>query len=276
MIVIVDFLLKISIFVVFSWKIHCHYVFKWKIGYCCTVQWNMESVFIPSIHDFTIKDPIFSSLKIPTIMYTHNIFVFQLTSFLFEKFHQNWKTKCFGYSFVIFVEGVWSIRFWLLETKSWILRSWRKFSLYSLSWMESLSMDWNQWLYYVLHRKRNCTWWRWRVRIYCCLVLFVLLSNDVFDHTISIHIDICWCRGTFGLWIDSEFLYGSSDYCETFMNNCLASEKDFKCTVVECWGFHEPSKERRDQSPPKRTSILDIVWFVHCNKLRISSLNKLL
>jgi LysM repeat protein len=82
--------------------------------------------------------------------------------------------------------------------------------------------------------------------------------NDYVMYSTENEIALGGGGGTFGLWIDSDFLYGSSGYCETFMNNCLASTTDFKCTVVECWGFHESHKPL-DSSPPKKKSILDIV-----------------
>jgi len=41
----------------------------------------------------------------------------------------------------------------------------------------------------------------------------------------------------FGLWIDNDFLRGSSSPCETFMNSCLASSEQFKCLDIEIWGL---------------------------------------
>jgi LysM repeat protein len=51
--------------------------------------------------------------------------------------------------------------------------------------------------------------------------------------------------GKFALWLDSEFYMGSSGYSETFMNECLASGEDFKCTVFECWGFVAPKDAKK-------------------------------
>jgi len=40
-----------------------------------------------------------------------------------------------------------------------------------------------------------------------------------------------------GLWIDCNFEFGGSAPSETFGNKCLASSEDFKCAVLEVWGF---------------------------------------
>lgn len=42
-------------------------------------------------------------------------------------------------------------------------------------------------------------------------------------------------NGKYGLWLDSELYYGNSDTCETFENDKLSKEIDFKCKVVELW-----------------------------------------
>jgi len=39
----------------------------------------------------------------------------------------------------------------------------------------------------------------------------------------------------FGLWLDSEFDHGSSVSCDTFLNEPLASEVDFKAVMFEAW-----------------------------------------
>jgi len=41
----------------------------------------------------------------------------------------------------------------------------------------------------------------------------------------------------FGLWLDSEFLHGNSQLCETFLNEPLASTVDFRCLKLEVWGM---------------------------------------
>jgi len=42
----------------------------------------------------------------------------------------------------------------------------------------------------------------------------------------------------FGLWLDSDFLNGSSYPCDTFDNDTsIATKEDFECLVVEIWGF---------------------------------------
>jgi hypothetical protein len=43
--------------------------------------------------------------------------------------------------------------------------------------------------------------------------------------------------GHFGLWLDENFLHGSSYNCETYGNRSLATTEDFLCTGVEAWGF---------------------------------------
>ncbi|EGG20785.1 WD-40 repeat-containing protein [Cavenderia fasciculata] len=40
---------------------------------------------------------------------------------------------------------------------------------------------------------------------------------------------------SFGLWMDTDFLHGSSGVCETFKNQCLSYASDFNPIVVECW-----------------------------------------
>jgi len=52
----------------------------------------------------------------------------------------------------------------------------------------------------------------------------------------------------FGLWMDSDFERGSSTYCETFDNPCLASSEDFQIIAVEVWGFSEPTSPEIVQS----------------------------
>ena len=43
--------------------------------------------------------------------------------------------------------------------------------------------------------------------------------------------------GHFGLWLDEDFLHGSSYNCETYGNHPLATTEDFLCTGIEAWGF---------------------------------------
>ncbi|EFA83014.1 hypothetical protein PPL_03796 [Heterostelium album PN500] len=44
-------------------------------------------------------------------------------------------------------------------------------------------------------------------------------------------------NGKYGLWLDSEFNEGTSSRSETFDNDPLANEEDFKCVGMEIWGF---------------------------------------
>jgi hypothetical protein len=39
----------------------------------------------------------------------------------------------------------------------------------------------------------------------------------------------------FGLWLDSDFLYGSSHPCGTYLNQVISSEVDFTCVHLELW-----------------------------------------
>jgi len=43
--------------------------------------------------------------------------------------------------------------------------------------------------------------------------------------------------GGHGLWLDQDFNYGSSNGSETFLNDILSGEPDFKCIGIEVWGF---------------------------------------
>ena len=43
--------------------------------------------------------------------------------------------------------------------------------------------------------------------------------------------------GMFGLWLDTNLAYGSSNTSSTFGNPCLASSEDFEIVAVEIWGF---------------------------------------
>eukprot|EP01135_Chromosphaera_perkinsii_P001856 Nk52_evm5s212 gene=Nk52_evmTU5s212 len=49
-------------------------------------------------------------------------------------------------------------------------------------------------------------------------------------------------RGHAGLWINDEFSCGSSQPCDTFNNQCLSEEEDFKIIGVEVWGFKDVEK----------------------------------
>jgi hypothetical protein len=47
-------------------------------------------------------------------------------------------------------------------------------------------------------------------------------------------------RSHFALWLDADFLNGSSNSCETYGNPApLSSTEDFSVSVVEVWGFTE-------------------------------------
>jgi hypothetical protein len=39
--------------------------------------------------------------------------------------------------------------------------------------------------------------------------------------------------GKFALWIDCDFRNGASHPCKTFDNDCLSSQTDFVCDIVE-------------------------------------------
>lgn len=43
--------------------------------------------------------------------------------------------------------------------------------------------------------------------------------------------------GRNGFWLDSEFNYGTSEVCKTFLNRRLSAAEEFKCAVVEVWSF---------------------------------------
>jgi len=43
--------------------------------------------------------------------------------------------------------------------------------------------------------------------------------------------------GTYGLWIDKDFLDGSSSDCSTFLNPVISSTSLFKISTLEVWGF---------------------------------------
>lgn len=62
---------------------------------------------------------------------------------------------------------------------------------------------------------------------------FVLCSND------SLALG---GGGHFALYLDGDLLRGSSGYCETFGNSCLAHTEDFELKDVELWGFAYASK----------------------------------
>ncbi|GIY46292.1 oxidation resistance protein 1 [Caerostris extrusa] len=44
-------------------------------------------------------------------------------------------------------------------------------------------------------------------------------------------------EGHFGLWIDSDLYRGTSEQCQTFNNDTLASSRDFHIKTLEAWGF---------------------------------------
>ena len=41
--------------------------------------------------------------------------------------------------------------------------------------------------------------------------------------------------GHFAIWLDAEFLHGSSGTCATFGSPCLAYKEEFKVAAVELW-----------------------------------------
>jgi len=44
-------------------------------------------------------------------------------------------------------------------------------------------------------------------------------------------------EGGHALWLDQDFHYGSSKCSETYLNDILSGEADFKCIGIEVWGF---------------------------------------
>ncbi|KAF2074707.1 hypothetical protein CYY_003983 [Polysphondylium violaceum] len=58
---------------------------------------------------------------------------------------------------------------------------------------------------------------------------FFMLSKDNFISLGSGN------KGRFGLWIDEDLLYGSSNPCETFNNEILSYDIDFKVLAIEVW-----------------------------------------
>ncbi|CAL1294138.1 unnamed protein product [Larinioides sclopetarius] len=44
-------------------------------------------------------------------------------------------------------------------------------------------------------------------------------------------------EGHFGLWIDCDLYRGTSEQCQTFNNDTLASSRDFHIKTLEAWGF---------------------------------------
>ena len=44
--------------------------------------------------------------------------------------------------------------------------------------------------------------------------------------------------GKFGLWIDEALDHGHSTSCQTFMNEPLSKESEFRIQNMEIWSFH--------------------------------------
>ena len=44
-------------------------------------------------------------------------------------------------------------------------------------------------------------------------------------------------RSSYGIYLDKEFMNGSSEPCDTFDNSCLASTDHFQILVLEVWTF---------------------------------------
>lgn len=44
--------------------------------------------------------------------------------------------------------------------------------------------------------------------------------------------------GSFGLWLDESFEFGSSGRCDTFANEPLAASRDFRVIACQFWGFN--------------------------------------
>jgi len=62
-------------------------------------------------------------------------------------------------------------------------------------------------------------------------------KNDFFMYSNSEELALGGGGAGFGLWIDVDLDHGCSNACETFDNECLASATEFRCTVLEAWGF---------------------------------------
>ena len=43
------------------------------------------------------------------------------------------------------------------------------------------------------------------------------------------------CSGQCGLWVDEYLNHGSSSPCQTFENECLATQRDFVILGMEVW-----------------------------------------
>ena len=49
--------------------------------------------------------------------------------------------------------------------------------------------------------------------------------------------NVCYFRGTFGLWLDNELYRGRSTACDTYDSEMLSASEDFICLGVEVWTF---------------------------------------
>ena len=55
----------------------------------------------------------------------------------------------------------------------------------------------------------------------------------------------------YGLWLDSEFIYGTSAMSDTYFNRSLSSTEEFQIAVVELWTLTQLSRSR--ETPSKST-----------------------
>jgi len=62
-------------------------------------------------------------------------------------------------------------------------------------------------------------------------------QNSYFMYTTDQEIAFGGGRGVFGLWLAASFSNGTTGTCDTFMNDCLASNESFTTNFVEVWGF---------------------------------------
>jgi len=55
-------------------------------------------------------------------------------------------------------------------------------------------------------------------------------------------------NGQFGFYIDSNFHFGTSETSNTYLNRQLSSSEEFRCSVVEIWGFTNEKKNSETNS----------------------------
>ena len=62
-------------------------------------------------------------------------------------------------------------------------------------------------------------------------------ANEIFMITDKNHISIGGGGEGPAIYLDDSLLHGRSNESETFGNECLATEPDFKCLIFEVWGL---------------------------------------